>query len=800
MEQPTNKSQILKKREKKESHAVSYLIKFIMVLFFLGVVACCGVCAFIYVYIYQELPKITSLRDYSPPIITSLFSDDGTKIAEFFKERRIVIPLSDMPSMLTYSFISAEDSRFFKHQGIDLVSILRAVFKNMEAGTIVQGGSTITQQVAKSFFLTPERSFTRKIKEAILAYRIDQSFSKEDILFLYLNQIYLGHGSYGVAAAADNYFGKTVKELTLAECALLAGLPQAPSRYSPYQYPDRARQRQIYVLNRMVEEKYITEAQRKEALDFKLDIKPRKNWYTEEVSYYIEHVRRYVEERYGADKLYNEGLSIYTSVNLNMQKAACNSITQGLNELDKRQGYRGPLKHLAKGDIEAYVKDIQQKTEEQPIEVGNIYKGVVINVDDGQKKVTVRIGNRQGEISIDDLRWARKPNPDLSYYEAPVRNPSQVLKTGDVILVRLKALREGNELWQLALEQEPETQAALLCLDVETGYVKAMMGGRDFSNSQFNRAIQSKRQPGSAFKPIVYAAAIDKGYTPASIIIDSPIAFQNQGSDTVWKPKNYVEKFYGPTLLREALAKSRNIITIKILQDIGVNYVIEYARRLGITSNLGQNLSLALGSSEVTLLEIVRAYSVFPNLGYLLDPIFITKIMDRNNVLLEETKSSKQKVIDMSTAYIMTSLLQSVITDGTGWRAKVLKVPVAGKTGTTNDLNDAWFVGYTPRYVAGVWLGYDTKKSLGKGETGSTAACPIWVHFMQRILENKPVIDFQVPDDVIFSQVDADTGLLPIPESKKIIFECFKVNSVPKEYTRKPDTVIETDQFFKDDM
>ncbi len=777
-------------------------------------------------YLKRNLPVISSLRDYRPPVITTVHSDDGRKIGEFYKERRTVVPLDEIPKVVIDAFIAAEDARFYKHKGIDFFSVLRAMVKNIKAGTIVQGGSTITQQVTKSFFLTPERSFTRKAKEAILASRIDKKFTKNEVLYLYLNQIYLGHGAYGVQAASENYFGKVVDDLNLAEAAILAGLPQAPSNYSPFRFPERAKNRQIYVLNRMNAEGYITAAQKEEAKNTELDIKPRRNWYQEKVPCYTEHVRRYVEKKYGKELLYKGGLKIYTAVNIEMQKAARFQVVKGLRDVDKRQGYRGPIKNLVLEEIEAFCREVEDGLEKAPLVEGKILKGVVIGVDNTDKKVTVRIGNSQGIIDISDMKWARKPDIDVAYYEDKLKYPGDALGLGDVILVKIKGKLEQKEddtktdeidvhiedtlandpdnieesPWELSLEQEPEVQSALLCVEAKTGYVKVMVGGRDFKNSQFNRAVQSRRQPGSAFKPVIYAAAIDKGYTPATMIIDSPIILEDQEHDFTWKPRNYGQKFYGPTLLRTALAKSRNVVTIKILRDIGIDYAIEYARRLGIASHLSRNLSIALGSSGITLLETVSSYSVFSNLGDLVEPIFITKIVDRFGNVIEENFPQRKRVIEKSTAYLMTSLLQSVVQNGTGYRAKKLKRPVAGKTGTTNNLFDAWFVGYTPDYVAGVWVGYDDKRSLGKGETGSRAASPIWLGFLKNILADKPIKVFQVPEGVVFSKIDATSGLLPSADSKKTIFECFKEGTIPTEHTKKPEIIIEKEDFFKLNM
>jgi penicillin-binding protein 1A len=646
------------------------------------------------------------------------------------------------------------------------------------------------------------------LKEAILAYRIDKAISKEDILYLYLNQIYLGHGAYGVQAASENYFGKSVKDLNLAECSMLAGLPQAPSKYSPFRHPERAKQRQIYVLNRMVEEGHIDNIQATEAINTQLDIKPRRNLYIEEIPSYTEHVRRYIENKYGTDALYTQGLQVYTAVNIEMQKIARQEIQKGLFELDKRSGFHGPLQHIKPEEIESFSQTLQAELAKNPLSGGAVTKAVVIAVNDAKKKVTVRMGISQGVIAFKDMQWARKPDVELAYHEAKIRKPSEALAAGDVILVRVKKEKnEDNEPWPVDLEQMPVAQSALMCIETETGLVKAMVGGRDFKQTQFNRAIQSRRQPGSAFKPIIYAAALDKQsddperiYTPATVIVDSAIVFKDEERDFTWKPKNYKKTFYGPTLFRKALTKSRNLVTIKILQDIGVDYAIEYATKLGIDSKLSRDLSIALGSSGISLLELLRAYSVFANQGYLVEPVFVLKVTDRHGNVLEEMAPERKKVIEKNTAYIMTSLLEGVVKHGTGWRVRELKRPVAGKTGTTNNLFDAWFVGYTPQFITGVWVGLDEEAPLGKGETGSRAASPIWLGFMQRVLENEPVKVFQAPEGIVFAKIDADTGLLPVPESKDVIFECFKEGTVPTKSTKRPNEVREVEDLFKKDI
>jgi penicillin-binding protein 1A len=831
-------------------------------MFVLGVVAVLGV----YFYYSKDLPKINSLSDYHPKIITNVFASDGRKIAEFFKERRIVVELENIPKQLINAFISAEDSRFYKHKGIDIISIGRAFFKNLEAGTIVQGGSTITQQVTKSFLLSSERTYERKIREAILAYKIERYLTKDEILYLYLNQIYLGHGAYGVEAAAQNYFNKSVKDLNLAECAILAGLPQAPSKYSPFYHFEKAKNRQIYVLNQMVDKQYITQEEAAAAIEFELNIMARKNLYIEEVPYYTEYVRNYVEEKYGRDMLYTQGLKIETVVNLDLQKIAREEVDNGLREIDKRQGYRGPLKHIKKEDFETFLTKSQKELPQTGIQKDIMVRGLVVKVE--RKKVTVRIGPYMGYIPFDDMKWARKPDPKRYPYH--IRHPRYALKIGDIILVRCVAYEKDSKFWQLSLEQEPEVQAALLCFEADTGNVLTMIGGRDFTKSQFNRALQSRRQPGSAFKPFVYSAALDRGpsltlsdesfvkmeemgmplallrgldnlknleyhkeekliddinktidlevdspmwgiiresidkveknYTPASMIVDTAIVYEEKKRHFKWRPKNYEKEFFGPTMLCEALTHSRNVVTIKLLQDIGVDYVIEYAQKFGITSKINRDLSIALGSSGVSLLEIVRGYAVFCNSGELVKPLFIKRITDRRGVILEENRTIKQRVIDKATAYCMTSMMKSVVDHGTATRVKELNRPVAGKTGTTNHLFDAWFVGFTPQYVTGVWVGYDKEKSMGRGETGSRAAAPIWLEYMKRMMDSRKVRVFTAPPGIVFATIDKENGLLAIPESKETLYQCFKEGTVPEKYSPRPDIINDQSDFFKENM
>ena len=792
--------QIRRQRRKRPPGRFRRFLKWVAMLVLAGLFLGVGGVAGLYFYISRDLPQISSLKDYRPATVSTVYSDDGRKIGEFFRERRIVISLNDMPEHLKNAFISAEDSRFRAHGGVDLTGILRAFIKNIKAGAIVQGGSTITQQVTKSFFLTPERTYERKLKEAILAYRIDRYFTKDEILFLYLNQIYLGHGAYGVEAAAENYFGKHAAELNLAECSMLAGLPQAPSKYSPFRHYDRARQRQIYVLNRMKENGYITNVEATNAINTPLDIQPRRNWFIERVPCYTEHVRRYVVKKYGEDALYDQGLQIHTAVDIEFQKIARAAVIKGLRNLDRRQGYRGPLKNVSQEEIEAFCRTAAEKMPLKSLEAGEVYQGVVTGFLRRAGSTQVQVGTFSGVIPVKDIKWARKPNIKIGYWQVNVTRPDKVFRKGDVILVRAVAFDEKKEKWTFSLEQTPLAQAALLSVETGTGLVKAMIGGRDYTDSQFNRAIQSRRQPGSSFKPIIYAAALDKGYTAASIILDAPVVFSDQDKDVTWKPHNYKETFYGPTLFRHALVKSRNVVTVKILRDIGIDYVRDYAQKLGISSPIARDLSISLGSSGVSLLEIVGAYTVFANQGYRIAPVFITRIQDRDGNIIEQAELKREKVIDMSTAYIMTNILESVVTSGTGWRVKALSRPAAGKTGTTNNLHDAWFLGYTPEYATGVWVGFDVEAPLGKGETGSRAASPIWLDYMAGVLKDRPVQTFNVPEGVVFAKVDAETGLLPNAYSQKVVFECFKEGTVPTAVSPSPEVFTESEDLFKSDL
>lgn len=767
---------------------MKFFLKIFAVFFIVCLLIAGGTVAYFWNLWSSNLPYIGSLKEYRPPVITEIYSADGEVIGRLWEERRIVKPLDQFPEHLIQAFIAAEDGRFFEHEGVDVKGIIRAFITNLKAGRIEQGGSTITQQVTKSLLLQDtERTYRRKFREALMSLQLEKEFTKEQILFLYLNQIYLGQGAYGIEAAARTYFDKASSDLSLSESAMLAGLPQAPARYSPVASFDRAKARQAYVLERMKEEGFIGEDQRAAALAEPVTIQASEENPFFKAPYFSEHVRRYLVDTYGKDTVYRDGLKVYTTLDLSAQQAARAALTQGLEALDRREGYRGPLRNVEAGPGEAFLAGWEEKHPEfRPVK-GAVAEALVELVDDRQGRVEVSVGPWKGVIPVDRMSWARKPNPDVNaLYVKKIKKPSLVLGAGDVVLVRVAGEpSEGDEL-TLELYQEPLVQGALLCLERETCEVRAMVGGRDFSQSQFNRAVQSRRQPGSAFKPIIYSAAIDKGLPPTHMILDTANPKIGEG-DRVWKPKNYERTFYGKTLLRTGIVHSRNVITIKLLEKLGVGYVIDYARTMGIEAPLNRDLSLALGSSGLSLLELTRAYSVFANKGRLGTPLFVLRVEDREGRVLEEHSPSYAEAVSPQTAYVMTDLLKAVIQEGTGRRVRKLGRPAAGKTGTTNDLKDAWFMGYTPELVTGVWVGYDEPTPMGKGETGSRAASPIWLQFMETALEGRPVVDFEVPEGVIFANVDPDSGLLASRYTKgSPIRQAFIEGSSPEEHTPNP--------------
>ena len=722
-----------------------------------------------YAQINRSLPSTQSLKNYHPPLVSSLYARDGSLIGEFYTERRFLVPLQQVSPYLIKAFLAAEDVRFYEHAGVDLQGIIRAFYRNWEAGEIIQGGSTITQQVVKSLLLTPEKTWIRKLKEALLAYRIDQSLSKDQILELYLNQIYFGSGAYGVEAAALTYFSKHASELTMSEATLLAGLPKAPSRYSPFHDLPAARERQKHMLQRMANVGFISRETAEEVFAEPLQLAEPRHWTRKTLNSFSEEVRRQVEQRYGKDGLYREGLQIYTTLDPKAQEYAELALDRGLRELDKRHGYRKTLRHLPVEKWEDFLKELQVRNAQ--LVPDKVQEAIVMKYLPKTRTYLLGLGSGRAELSSSGWKWIGVSGSGAA----------KMFRPGDIISVRIEK-QQGNGVWLAALEQEPSVQGAFLAIATETGEVLCMVGGREFEKSQFNRATQAVRQPGSAFKPIIYAAAIDKGYTEASILIDSPIIREDPSLRGPWKPANYDREFWGPILLSKALIHSRNIATVKLLDAIGIDYAIDYARRLGITARLTPTLSLALGASEISLWELIGAYSSFSNQGKRVAPYMISKILDRNGHILEEHQVQGEPVISPQTAYVMTHLLQDVIQQGTGEKAKSLGRPAAGKTGTTNELKDAWFIGYTPSILAGVWVGHDDHNlPLGAKETGGRAACPIWVYFMENWLKEKPTETFSIPPGVVFVKINNSTGARARSNDPKAVYAAFLENQLPPE-------------------
>jgi penicillin-binding protein 1A len=713
----------------------------------------------------RDLPSLDGLEEYQPSITTTLYTDQDEPFASFYEQRRILVPLAKIPTHLKQAVLAVEDSRFYEHHGLSPRAIVRAMVMNLLSRRKSQGGSTITQQLARVLFLTPEKSFTRKVKEALLAVEIEKHYSKDRILEMYFNQVYFGHGAYGVEAASQTYFKKSVEQLTLAEAAMLAGLPSAPSRFSPIVDPGRARRRRDHVLNRMIETQVITreqaEAAGRTSFDEALFTRTRTI-----APYFVEHVRQALEETYGAYALYNSGLKVYTTLNLKLQRAAEEALVGGLRDLDKARGYRP--RALQNGEAS------RVRIGPYTPRVAEILPATVLKVK--AKSLEVQLGRYRGEIPFESFRWTKLANPAAAFRE------------GDPILVQVLSVDERRKAVELALEQDPELEGAFVALDPRDGAIKAMIGGYDFERSKFNRATQAKRQPGSAFKPFVYAAAFDRNLTPSTIIEDEPITFRFRvGGEVIeWSPENYDRKFRGSTTLRRALENSINVVTVKLIQQIGVEPVIRMAHQMGIESELRPEIALALGVSEVTPLELTSAYGVLATGGLRAEPVAIRKVTDSQGRILEEHIPEPQAVMRPETAFILTNVMKGVIERGTATRARALKRPLAGKTGTTSEATDVWFIGFTPNLVAGVWVGYDVKKSLGPAETGGRMALPLWIAFMQRILPDLPVEDFPVPENVVTMAVDHQTGEPVPPSEKSAILEYFIKGTEPAPYEAKP--------------
>ncbi len=677
-----------------------------------------------------DLPQVDALEAYRPSSITELYDDQGRVIGSFALQRRVVASYDDFAPVLRDALISIEDKDFYLHSGINFWRIVGAAYRDIESGGKVQGASTLTMQLARNLFLSPDRSFHRKVQETMLAIQIERRFTKPQIFTLYANQIFLGHGVYGFEAASEFYFSKPAKKLTLAESALLAGLPKGPGVYSPINHPDRAVKRRNLVINAMLEDGKITAAQAADARSAPL-VLHLQNAPNSLAPYFVEEIRRYLETKYGADQVHGAGLKVYTTIDVELQKAANQAVLDGLAAYERRHGWKGRLENVA-SEGAALDKYEHPDWDDEPEVNGYIHALVTSS---GIGIATVKFGRYSAALVQADVAWTQGKIQDL-------------LHAGDICYVKILLL-SANGAARVSLEEDSGAQGALVAIDNATGGIKAMVGGRDFNQSKFDRATQALRQVGSSFKPYVYTAVIDKGGSPDDTILDEPVTFET-GSG-LYSPHNYDEKFEGIITLRRALAHSRNIPALKLASKVGINNVIQYAERFGITARLPPYLPVALGSAEITLMEQTSAYSVFPDDGVRVTPRYITKVTDYEGRVLEENYPEVKDVISVRTARIMTAMLREVVLHGTAVGAAKMPFPVAGKTGTTNDFTDAWFVGFSPAMTCGVWVGFDEKKTLGAKETGAHAALPIWMNFMSIATAGKNPGQFTPPPETLLS-------------------------------------------------
>jgi penicillin-binding protein 1A len=776
------------------------MLRFVGWLFGFGVFCLLGLGAVAAIYLQQVsagLPDYTVLKDYQPPVTTRVHAADGTLLAEYARERRLFQPIETIPPLVINAFISAEDKDFYSHGGIALDGVIRALRDNIMAkiegnGGIQGGGSTITQQVAKNFLLTSEQTWDRKIQEAILALRIESTFSKDKILELYLNEIFLGLNSYGISAAALNYFDKALYELSLSEAAYLAGLPKGPNNYHPFKHPQAAIERRNYVLDRMAENGYITVAERDAAKAESLDVKPRSSGsqlYSAE--YFTEEVRRQLGKLYGEAELYGGGLSVRTTLDPKLQDFARKALMDGLISYDHNYGFRGPVATVdVSTDWGAAVNaikplsDVPEWTLAVVLEMGanEARIGLRPDTDIEGKVVKERV---TGTLSGADTKWVSKKLGGL-------------LKVGDVVYISNVKDKDGS----YKLEQVPELEGALVAMDPRTGRVQAMVGGFSYAESEFNRATQALRQPGSSFKPIVYSAALDNGYTPASVVLDAPIEVVNTDG-SVWRPENYAQSFYGPQTLRVGIEKSRNVMTVRLAQDLGMPLISDYAKMFGIYDSLSPVLAMALGAGETTDMRMTSAYATIANGGRKIVPTLIDRVQDRYGKTIYRhderlcdgcvTDSwqrqaepliidNREQVLDPMTAYQITSMMEGVVQRGTGTGAKVLNRPVAGKTGTSNDYKDAWFIGFTPELAVGIYVGFDTPRSMGKQATGGEMAVPIFTEFMADALKGKPPTPFNMPSGMTQVWIDPASGV-KANAGDTAIYEAFKPGTGPNLVT-----------------
>jgi penicillin-binding protein 1A len=749
--------------------------------------AACGMLVGIYFYFRftSDLPKIEKISDYKPAAVSTVLDKNGKMIAEIYDERRYPVSFEEIPQIVKFAFLSAEDSSFYTHPGIDITSIIRAFWINIRHKSSSQGASTITQQVVKSLLLSREKTYERKAKEAILSYRLEKALTKDEIFSIYLNEVFLGSGAYGVKAAALAHFNKNLNEINVAEAAYLAGLPQRPSEYSKPSNRKLAIGRQRYTLGQMLKNKFITDDEYQEALKTKLEIFPQNNQRIFAAPYYATHVIGEVDAILqsispGLTASHPGGYTIKTALNLEATNSAQLELQRGLREVDKRRGWRGPLKRLTPKEVENLVKS-SEFLNTGPLLPDTLYQAVVFKVGPKAGEVQVQVGTNPGVVDLSKAGWAKKLLDKRDH--AQFINPAQQIRPGDLIEVSLADDKpaDGAGIIAFKLDQTPEIEGALVTLNPLTGDVEVMVGGYDFQKSVFNRATQALLQPGSAFKPFVYLSAIDVlGLTPASLVPDTPISLV-AGNGQIWEPQNYDRKYLGPITLRVALQRSRNVVSVHLLRRIGVQRVIDIARKMGLTTPLAPNLSLSLGTSEVKLIELARAYGVFSAGGWLADSITISSITDRDGKVIYQKLPHHEKVIEEDSAFLMANMMKGVVERGTAQVVKKLEKPVAGKTGTTNGQMDAWFIGYTPDWVTGVWVGFDVKRGIGDKETGGRVAAPIFLNFMKDFLKDTPPLDFEIPDNVVPFPIDPESGRLVDAGTPGAFIEYFKSGTEPTQ-------------------
>jgi penicillin-binding protein 1A len=724
-----------------------------------------------------DLPEISALDDYTPSTITRVYGSRGEVVGDFATQRRVIIGYDDMAQDLRNAIISAEDADFHRHFGLTIPAIaarmvgnVLAAVRDWAAGRSSRpaGASTITQQLARNVlpetvgFRVGDVSLERKIREAIVAIQIEKRYTKREILTLYANQMYLGSGAYGVEAASQVYFGKPAKDLSLEEAALIAGIFQSPSRQSPHVSVDRAKARRAYVLRRMAEEGYITHERAEEAMTAPVTVVPERAGYNTLAPYFIEEVRKKLEARYGAKQLYENGLSVQTALDVPLQRAAARALEEGLRRIDKVHGFRRPAQNVLSD--KQTLDGFRHPRWERPMTAGDIVPALVLGTEG--TAIQIRAGRYTGTIDRGGFAWAGR------------RPPAQLVKRGDLVEARIVTLT--GETMTAALEQPPLVEGAVLAIENRTGQIKAMVGGYSFERSKFNRAVQAMRQVGSAFKPFVYTAAIDRGYTPASIIVDEPVSYNPGPNQPAYEPLNYDRTFEGAITLRRALEQSRNIPAIKMMDQLGPQEVVSYARRLGLQSPIPPYLPVAIGAAEATLLEMTSAYTVYPNQGVRMKPLDILKVTDREGHVLEENRPEARDAIRADTAFVMSALLRGVVQRGTAVSARSLNWPLAGKTGTTDDYTDAWFIGFDPDITIGVWLGFDQKRRLGPGMTGTEAALPIWIDIMKAwIGDRTDPPTFEPPGNIVFVPIDRQTGVPVTPDSPTAITEAFISGTQP---------------------